>query len=435
MNDSFVPAFSVSTFKNRQDIGANVRFSVSANTKPTKGWVNWGEYDQWPTESRKKIESSSIAFPAISHYVGMIYGNGLEYWSEEWQHGKRIKDFSPIQEVEEFFDANRIRENYVLEQMMEGKTYGNCYAELIPNKSRSKIVGLHHKEAEFCRLSQQTDQHSKPKYLGYSAHFADSRVSKSDIKRIRLYNNITPFDEFVRSGNLTNIAVHTKLPSPGRRFYGVPSHYALLQNDSWLDVANDVPKAIRSYNRNALSMLFHIKSPGAYWQNIDGYNKKSPEERKEIERKVFEQIDEQLTGIENGGKTIHTVKITDPVDSRITHEWDIEVISIGAKLDAHLPNCKEANEQILHALDLDPTLVGLSTGGNSLGSGGSDKRVGQTNAIANSHAFVQMVLEPLYHVRDFNGWKGRNGGNIKFGFSHSAPTTLDKNPTGFQNEM
>ncbi len=77
-------------------------------------------------------------------------------------------------------------------------------------------------------------------------------------------------------------------------------------------------------------------------------------------------------------------------------------------------------------------MSGIQPTGGKMGAGsGSDKRVGFQNSVNLSQAEQEIIFEPLYLVAKINGWPS----NLKFAFSHEIATTLDKNPTGSQNQI
>jgi len=79
-------------------------------------------------------------------------------------------------------------------------------------------------------------------------------------------------------------------------------------------------------------------------------------------------------------------------------------------------------------LDLDPTLVGDSPGKNMGSGSGSDKRVAFNAKVALLNPHRELLLEPLYFIAEYNGWKAKYP-RLEFKFIEVELETLDKGKT------
>jgi len=92
-----------------------------------------------------------------------------------------------------------------------------------------------------------------------------------------------------------------------------------------------------------------------------------------------------------------------------------------------LPDSQAANSEILFALGVDPCLIGAGIPGGKLGAGsGADKREAFWMLNAEMGVYRQISLEPLYFIRDFNGWDPE----IQFDYvTVDTSQTQDQHPT------
>lgn len=401
--------------------------SFDDDDKNVEGWSSWGDDNNWPTMVRKKLEKSSIALPVIYKLVSILYGNGLKYYKVRHEGGKEIKEpfYSP--EIEEFFRRNRIN-MFLISQIVDYKFFMNTFCEIRFNNLKTKVTGINHLQAEYSRLSIQNKKTNKIEYIGYSATW--SNIDKDNIAKINLYDPLNP-DEFWSKAP-HKVGFHTFFPSPGRSYYAFPFWGGLYRKGGWLDVANDIPEILNNLNKNQIKLKYHIKVPYTYWSSrYPKWDTLTHEKQDELIEDKMKEIDDFLSNTKNAGKSFISHYSVD-MNGKEVAGWNIEAVDDKLDNTAYIPSSEKADEQITQALGYSPSLLGLQPAGGKMGAGsGSDKRESFNAAISLTKVEEDILLEPLYVVRDKNNW----GEDIRFTFSHQERQTLDKNPTGSQSTI
>jgi hypothetical protein len=400
---------------------------------PSAKYQSWGTDNQQPRNWRIKIEKSTTAYPLIQKICEIIFGKGLVYWFEEKDASGNIKqNFTSNAEVDQFILDNDI-EVFLQQRIMDYKFSGNMFCEFILDNGMNKIVNLNHLEAEFSRLGQLNEKTQKFDLLKYTGDWS----KESSAVDIPYLNRQDKSKDFIRStfnkGKNKKFAFQSYMPSPGRTIYAFPSHGAIFRDNGWLDFSNSVPEIMNSINKNAMDLKYHIRIPYSYWETVNPNwdNLKEPEQTAFIDEKL-KTMNDWLKGGSNAGKTFISHFATDFVTGKPLAGWEVIVLDDKTKKDAYITSIQEADIQIARALGADTSISGIQTGAGKMGAGsGSDKRVGMDNQVGTSYAAVLHIMEPLRIVAMYNDWPA----NIKFGFMHELPTTLNEDLSGIKTQI
>jgi len=389
----------------------------------------WGQNNDWPRMVRQKIEQSTIAAPLIFKAVCAMYGIGVRYWVENFENGSLKKEFVSVPEIDMFFENNAI-DYIVLERLMDFKYFNNIFQEFIISMNGEKITHTFHLEAEFSRISKQNEKTHEFDFIGFAGNW-----DSLDVKKLTKIPKIDPHRHHVnawksRAMSYKKFAVHSCFPSPGRPYYAVPTHAALYKKGGWLDYSNAVPEILNAIVNNAMNIKYHIQIPATYWTAVyKDFNLKKEEERKKIVQEKLEEMNKFLTGKDATMKSFISEYAIDPITGKEMPGWKIESLDDKTKVDHHLLTSQESDQHITRALGIDPSLAGLQPQGGKMGAGsGSDKRTAFVNALAMSHPEEKIVLDFLEVVKKYNNWPA----NVRFGFIHEVPTTLDNNKSGIE---
>lgn len=115
----------------------------------------WGPGDDFPNRVRNKLAKVALGRQTILRLAQLLYGNGIIYVkrSDLAKTSRPERFFHP--DVEDFLDENEINLQWFFPQCLEWQQFWNTFSEMKLSLSRKFIVGLYHKEADFCRLSIQ----------------------------------------------------------------------------------------------------------------------------------------------------------------------------------------------------------------------------------------------------------------------------------------
>lgn len=392
--------------------------------------VFWGESNDWPTQARLKVEKSTTAYPLIKKLVSIIFGRGFTYYREvKNSDGTITQDFTPIAEIDEFLENNDI-ETFLTERFYDLFLAGNLFCEFILNNALGKICNINHLEAEFSRFKTPTNNQPLDTFL-YSGTWPNPKTTPAEIPFCIKANQNTDFiKKSYRSKK--KFVTHDHLPSPGRTVYAFPSHGALFRTDGWLDYGNSVPEIMNAINKNAWNIKYHVQIPHDYWEiAYKEYASLDQKAKTSFINARLEEMNTWLSGKGNVGKTFTSHFLRDANGNKM-EGFKIEVIDDKTKKDSYLTSVQESDIQVARAYGVDASLSTIQPAGGKMGAGsGSDKRTGFENQVNTSHLDVKVVTEPLKLVAKYNAWPA----NLRFGFIHDIPTTLNEDKAGVKTEI
>lgn len=390
----------------------------------------WGRDNRWPTHVRQAIHEVSMAGQAVDRRVKLLYGNGLYYYrNEDVRDGdnKVKRHYDPA--VEAFLRRNRIRTHWYPAQCLDYVCLGNAFTEFITSRDQTRVLEMYHKPAEHCRLSAQ-DRFGRNRYVLYSPHWMDGSTLLSERVAIRLFQ-WDDAERFLDEQRSAKYAWHTHLPSLGIINYAVPPHHGLFGEKGWIEISKNVPHIVHTMQTNQVRIKYMIlfeehyfKFRHANWDELDAKDKDA------IYQKKVREICTALKGVENYSKTLSQIVRHDALDpNNLKGSIRIEPIDDKLKTDAWIPDADKSDQQIVQGFGNDPSLVGLQPAGGKMGAGsGSDKREAHNLGTTMNTMDQAILLEPLQHVADRNGW------GVTFMISHTAHTTLNQDKSGTRGD-
>ena len=393
-----------------------------ANSEEKSGdIVSWGPTNDDPKQWRLKVEGSSTALPLIFKKSQLYYGLGLVYYIEKKEAGKIVQVYESIPEVDEFLENNEV-DYFILQRLQDYNFFNNIFCEyILSSGDQKKIVNIAHLEAEFCRFTQPDDQ-NVIKQIKYAGKWPETK----GVKEIDFLHRTNINAESVKGKK--KFASHISFPVPGRTLYSIPMQYALYKSGGWLDFSNEVPTIMSAINKNVMDVRWHIQIPYSYWTGLyPDWEQKSEIHRRKIVDEKLTQMTDFLSGSKNAGKAFISHYATDPITGKEISGWKIEALDDPGKKDKFITSLQESDIQIARGIGMDVSLAGIQPAGGKLGAGsGSDKRTAFNNQISLAAAEMRIILAPLYHVKQINGWPA----GLKFAIEYSIPTTLNENKSG-----
>lgn len=392
-------------------------------------WANWGESDMRPNRIREKIYESPMAGQTIYRMVQMMYGNGLCYYdNREYQEtGQYRKVLRPG--VERWLRLNRIRTQYLPAVFTDWRLLFNTFSELIFSGDKQRISNIYHKPSHFCRLEVQNQKTFKIDHLYYSPQYALGFKPNSDeILRIKLFD-WTDQRRFLEGLSGKKFAWHSRFPD-GNPYYAQPFWVGLTRENGWLDVNNKIPEIINAMMNNQISVKYVIHIPMTYFHlRYEGFNQKDEHEREKIIDAFIKDINTKLQGHENIYTSIAYL-FQEHENGSAEGQIKIEAIDEKTRKDAWVPSADHSNAQIVQALGLHPSQMGLAPQGGKMGAGsGSDQRESFNTGIQLNTIEQDILLEPLNWIATFNAQTDPSW-DVTFYIDHSLHTTTNSVETG-----
>ncbi len=409
------------------DIGTTV-FEENADLKPvglpgdkSKKYVPWGDENSRPNEiitlqRKDEVLSSNLFFNILSGY-----GSGITFKTPD---GEKVTDT----EILDFFKFNRATK-YLMEQMTDMKHFFFSVAVIILNGEGSKIVRLVHKEAMYCRFETCNDK-------GTIEHVFYGDWEKSGNQKfeiIELLDPINPLgDLLVRMGKLPNdegknqqatksrkFAIVNKIPTPGNSYYPFPYHWSIF-NSGWFDIKQMIPTGKKAKFKNGLIINYQVEINNSYWKMLfDSERITDPQKQDDRKKLEKENIKNFLLGIENAGKVWFTGFYVDPTGKE-QKMVRIERLNSSKEGGDWIEDTEEASNMECYAQGVHPSLIGATPGKTKGSFSGSDKRELFTMKQALEKPIRDIILEPYYVIKEFNGWQ------VEFDIPFMMLTTLDK---------
>lgn len=420
----------------------------------------WGEDNRFPQNIEQQMAHCGVGKAALEFKARQLWGSGIlpgiiKGYEDE---GKR-EIFEPLDRVRfknvYSFLEQRSLFRFFLEYLQDWVWYGNCFPEIILSKDTKTITGLVHQESNDCRFKQMDESGKISKvYLSKlwganSTQYAkfdpekklrgivdtDREPIEVDNKYVKALDVIDMYDavESLKSiaknlkskKGLLSAILPTNYPSPNKTYYQVTA-WDGARLGGWVEIAAKIPSLFKRIFNKAFRIRYHIQIPDTYfekkygsevWRSLKGGEKAT--KRKE----VLKEMDEFLTGDKNAYKTFLSVFDVDPITKKEYGQIKIDKLDDKIDVDKEIIMSSTADAQFLIAAGVHPALFGAGViGTGAQRTGGSDQREAflVSNALLNLERNV--ALEPLYLVRDYNGWDS----DIVFRIRDTVLTTLDK---------
>ena len=378
----------------REDVDmVPVRLSDSLSYMP------WGADNQMPYGVLDLIEKDETLSTCQMFNAEICYGNGLQYNTDACTAAVR-------EQVEDFLLANNLA-SYFLGVCQDFKHFGWAVSVIILDKEGKHIVGLHRKEACYCRFSP-ANKHGVIENVLY-ANWKKSISSLSDVEVISLLNTESPWNDLQarmeKHTHLRKFAVVSRVPTPDSTYYPIP-YYASLFRGKWYNIKQLIGMAKEAKLKNSAPIKYHIEVSERYWTNI--FKRERITDQKKMQERVVEEkrkIIDFLTGAENSGKALFSTFYVSPTGEE-QHEVVINNIEDGSKEGGDwATDIQEAVNMFCFTMRVHSNLVGSVPGKSQSNNSGSDKRELYTIAQALQKPYHDLLFTVHRIIMKFNQWK------------------------------
>lgn len=382
--------------------------------------AQWGPGNNHPQRVIADKRSTSLMAAVIERKVSLLISGGLRYGKvviNEYTGEERMIPMR-VPEIHRWLQDTNIK-LYLREAANDWYTYYNVFAEYRFNRGYDRVLGLGCQDASHVRLGVMNDKAEITK--AYLADWGNSATEGEAIELPALDPYFRVADQ-LRNLKQPRAILPIRHLNDGQFYYGIAPWDGLRAN-GWLDVSKRVPMLKKLLLEGLMHIRYHIEIDERYWQikYPDWANKKA-EDRIALMKKEVEDLEEWLTGTGQGGAYLSTMK------AAVSGNDQTSLVKIHDKKltipeGAYIEDSQEADFIMCRDMGLKPSMIGISPSksGSSPGSGSED-RVSRTNHVLDSKPDQDMILEPLNHVRDVNGWDPE----IEFWFSNYYAATLDR---------
>lgn len=427
-------------------LGAAVRFgttpalSPEPGTQPTTPYVRdltlgtgpvarWGADNLEPQRMLAEARENTILAPGLDWKARALYGGGLMYGSLVYGDDG-AETFKPLRllPVEQFMRRNQLH-RWAMGTAQDVVTFALAFPEVILSKDRSQITNISRQKVPFCRWASQNPATGFIEWCYINANWS-SWSSESDQYTIKVPAIVPGYDlmESLRGDQRGYKFIYPlSYPSHAETFYPFAT-WNVARLSGWYKVAQDIPEFKKMLFENQVTIKYLIEVSTWWWKWKYGENWETlPQEvRQKHMNFELERFESFMTGNQAAGSSLMVAFHSDPLTQKEFAGWKITPIDNKIKDGIYVEDSQEASLHLYSALDIDPTLRGITPGKSIGGGSGSDKRVAFNVYISLQQAFQDVVLEVLHFICDYNGWTDPDGLPLVWRFRNALITTLDQ---------
>ncbi|UOQ99902.1 hypothetical protein MUN81_10465 [Hymenobacter sp. 5317J-9] len=385
----------------------------------------WGDANDFPQQVLAAMAKSTILKPVLDWKTRAVYGKGIVYGKVIGYKPDGSEIFQRVNDhvVKEFFRKSNLS-RFGFEGIQGLMYFANAFPELVLSNDRSQITSICVQDTPYCRYSAQKPGEAAPQWVYISANWPEAKPGDEYTTRVPVLDPYYDVVETLRTDTRGFKYIYPlSLPSPGQALYQLAVWNVIIKS-GWLDVAQAIPEFKKQLFINQLSIKYIIEADLRYWEwKYPDWAEKKEGDRKRIISEELDAFEKTMAGTDGAGKSVLAVTMPDPNGGPPISVFKVTAIDDKIKSGLYIEDSQEASSHIYTALQVDPTLSGISPGKGMGAGSGSDKRVA-FNAFLATHAFHQdLLLEVLNLVRDYNGWDPE----LEFRFLNPEINTLDKN--------
>jgi hypothetical protein len=425
------------TFKNSVDSFDTSVTKLKIDVKDkTAEIASWGKTNNYPQAVLKQVRLNGSASSGLRFLRKTHYGNGLILVRDIPNDGKKaiqMVEDSEVPEIKDFFIKSQMN-RFWKETILDLEYFSIAFPEYILSENYQTINRVRRQKTAWCRFSVPNPENNLVEFVYISEKFGKESVDASseyveEVPLIDSYWSTDQVKEYCKQNGIKKFIRPVFYPLIDEAFYPKSEWHAVVES-GWLDVANSVPALKKALFNNQMTVKYLVEINEMYFEKIymENWIKFTPDQRKDIRNKVIDTINDSLSGNDNAGKAIQSMKFL--IDGKEVSAVTITAIDDKLKDGSYLPEAEAANSEVLFALGVDPSLIGAGIPGGKLGAGsGSDKREAFTILSALFKTNRETTLEVYDFIAQYNGWDA----TIRPAFENTILTTLDKNPTGSQS--
>lgn len=366
--------------------------------------------------------NSQMIYAKVSFALGDIYA--YRWGTGEDGFPKKI-GVDPGPQINRFI-RNRKTRDLFRARATDFFIHGNVWGQPVLNRSRTEILDWKHFDAFSCRLELMDGKSQKIQNHFVSADWRFPRFMpigekalKENVRSYPAFDEAQPFRFF-------QALHHSKMYWSGQTYYGLQPWHA---GHNWLNYANKIPIWGASNINSSFSIKYHIEYPDNYFAYLDEMYD-DPQKKMAAKEQVFDEIDKMLAGAENAQMTFYTPYQLDELTNKSFAGWKITAIKADLKDEAFVRAFNASQNAMTSGQWVDPALAGIQMEGRMAPSG-SDKRISyQLHEILKNDEVREIMLEPLYIMRDANGWDQ----DLEFGFMKRNIVTLAEDKSGIDTK-
>lgn len=389
----------------------------------------FGNRNDLPEQIKEVVFNNSLAPGILNKRAQLLWGTGPRLYEEDIVDGKVVRKWTKDPTIQAWlkkWDADK----YILECATDYQYQQSCYTKFIQARSgrlgSNFIHSLEHVQPDEARLARLRSATSKKPTHVVVTDYSFSGPHSMEYEVYKLFDSADPFAS-------ANSIFYSNLYSYCMDFYTMPELYGTFE---WIRNSTAVPLIIKAFSKHSLHYKFHIESPAGYWEAKkkiiqDNCVKKAipykEEMLEELQRHTLDAFSEVLSGVENTGKYLHTIKVVRFEGANLIEEgWTVKFIDQKVRefIDAQVAIADRSDRALSSAIGMHGALSNLSDKGES--GSGSEQLYALKTFMATGIAIPEMiVLKAINYAITANF----PDSGLRLGFYHEVPEKeQDVNP-------
>ena len=398
----------------------------------------WGKDNKFPFQLMESANMVGVLRKGLSRLVEYAYNQGIFAYEEieapDPASGEQKIKILNDADFNSFYQYSRIHD-YLLRSFKNYFTWGINYPVYLLNAER-KVAQLRSYDSREVRLERPNPDTGIIENTYISKFWNVGRMPLSTgpdpaFLKLPLLDDYNLLDEMMYSKSDYTFVQRIRDFMHSENEYGGADWHSVYFN-KWLNICGSVPQLKERLFTYALTINYLIYIDDHYWVTVFGKEFKgwTPAEKAVKMRELQDSIERDLVGVEQGFKSLFAA-LRYSVDGKEQKSIIIEAIDNKLREGTFIPDNLHANGEILASLGLDACLLGAAILGEKISSGsGSNIREASLNLISTLRPVRDLQLEPLYVVKQMNGWNPK----MKFGFKDYIIATQDGRPPVKGNE-
>lgn len=385
-------------------------------------FARWGDMNDFPQLVIEDVNKDPEIKTMLRKSAHLLYGGGIKFGKLGFD-AKGNEVLLPLDDSKKTaLIKNWLRRSafnrYLLEAAIDLYYFSNVFPEFVLNYGRTEITRVATRAAETCRYGKYNNK-GVIDTLYVSYNWPNAIPGDLYTKTISVldpwYNTV----EQLRNGNKLNYIFPLSEPSPGNNYYQL-TDWNSIRTSGWLDFSQEIPKYKKNIIKNQFGVRFVIEINTKYFEwKYEGWANKTESERNQIKADETKKFQDFCTGVDSAGKTI-TINFIGDGQSNDINLVKFTPIKKLIEKNEYIEDGQQASTMKAIAIGLHPALLGFMPN-SGLGGAGSNIREAYNLHVIMNKSKQDLLLEPLYTVRDYNGW----GDEVEFAFNNTLMTTLD----------
>lgn len=389
----------------------------------------WGPDNMEPQERIADIRKCNQVATAIDWKSRAVISGGLAYGYREIDPDTGEEKLVRVMDkkIEEWNRRTAVH-RYLRESAYDFYAHWNIFPIMRMNVGKTYIDSIECPNTCFVRLGRQNEKTGKINDAYISANW-DKITSIEDPTTLK-FEVIDPYlDPSSQLPKLkkTEFIYPVQGPDFDYTFYATPPWDSVRKN-GWLKVSTLIPTFKEALLSRQTTIKYHIEVSEWYWKwknpTWDDFDSKK---KKELIEAFIKEMDDKLSGATQAGANIMTFTQNDPVSRQMIPGIKITSVDDKLKDGIYIEDSQEASSHLFSAHSIDGSLSGNIPGKNFGAGSGSDKRVAMNIYLANEKPNMDLLLEPLLFIYNYNNFAKpyEDKGGLQLWFANYWMATQD----------